>query len=85
MWSAKITVTEAAREGARVAALVSEDQGAQRVHLATSGLGTRVPRYLLGGPEARARWSPGSVRLVLPVVWMIRGVLSPVSVAPVDR
>ena len=47
--------------------------------------GAHCARYLLHGPEDGARWSPGSVWLTAPVVWMIRGVLSPVSVALVDR
>lgn len=52
MLSAKITVTEAAREGARAAALVGEDQGVRRVYAATRDLGDGVTPTVVGCPGA---------------------------------
>jgi hypothetical protein len=51
MLSAKITVTEAAREGARAAALVGQDAGEARVVTATSDLNADRVTAVVSGCE----------------------------------
>jgi Flp pilus assembly protein TadG len=53
MLSAKITITEAAREGARAAALVSRDAGVTRVYTATADLpADNVTPEVVGCPDS---------------------------------
>jgi Flp pilus assembly protein TadG len=54
MLSAKITVTEAAREGARAAALVSQEAGEARVGAATSDLDGDAVSQVVTGCDAGA-------------------------------
>ena len=52
MLAAKITITEAAREGVRAAALIGADEGVDRVFAATTDLnGTVDPPEVIGCPE----------------------------------
>ena len=51
MLSAKITVTGAAREGARAAAIIGPEEGASRVRAASGDLGEAVTSDVVGCPD----------------------------------
>jgi hypothetical protein len=64
MLSAKIILTDAAREGARAAALVSEDEGREKVESITSTLdGPINPPEVVGCPDPPDPEADATVRI----------------------